>query len=166
MYTCIGNSNAQDATILKVQYQVIGSKAEIKYRGVYIDKDLKYQKQIKTLLSKIVHGYMHICTQEHNSHFIEKIVLNSFAVSHIQFSSVLLANINQNLIKTLEKQLNWAIKICFRRQKFDSSSDIKISLGILLISLLFDCRAATYCHSIMKTKEACLLKFSFYQQQG
>ena len=94
---------------------------------------------------------MHICTQEHNSHFIQKIY---FELSHVQYSSVLLATINQNLITTLEKQLNWAIKACFHRQKFDSSSDLKINFGVLPVSLLFDYRSATYCHSIMNKKSS------------
>ena len=96
---------------------------------------------------------MHICTQEHNSHCIQKIILNSFVLSHVQYSSALIATINQNLITTLEKQLNWAFKACFHRQKFDSSSDLKMNLGILPISLLFDYKAATYCYCIMNKKK-------------
>ena len=102
---------------------------------------------------------MHICTQERNSYCIQKIILISFFLSHVQYSSVLLATINQNLIATPEKQLNSAFKACFHTQKFDSSSDLKMNLGILPISLLFDCRVATYCHSILN--KTCLLKLSF-----
>ena len=76
----------------------------------------------------------------------KKNILNSFVLSQVRYSSVLLATINQILITTLGKQLNWAIKACFHRQKFESSSDLKMNLRILPISLLFDCRAATYCH--------------------
>ena len=95
-----------------------------------------------------------MCTQEQNSHCIQKSILNSFFLSHVQYSSVLIATINQNLITTLKKQLNWAIKACFHWQKFDSSSDLKMNIGILPILLnLFDYRAATYCHSIMNKKK-------------
>ena len=60
----------------------------------------------------------------------------------------------KKIITTLEKQLNWAIKpTFFHRQKFDSSSDLKINHCILLISLLFDCGTATYLHSIMNKKK-------------
>ena len=83
----------------------------------------------------------------------KKLILNSFVLSHVQHSSVLLATINQNLITTLEKQLNWAIKARFHTQKFDSSSDLKMKLGILPISLPFDYRANTYIHDIMKKKK-------------
>ena len=80
---------------------------------------------------------MHICTQEHSSHCIHKTYFELFGLSHVQYSSVLLATMNQNLIITLEKQLNWAIKACFHRQKFDSSSDLKMKLGILPVSFFF-----------------------------
>ena len=71
---------------------------------------------------------MHICSQKHNSRCIQKTILNSFVLSHVQYYSVLLPTINLNFITTLEKQLNWAIKSCFHRQKFDSSSDLEMNL--------------------------------------
>ena len=51
-----GSSNPQDETTLKVGDKLISSKAEIKYLGVYIEKDLKYQKQVKIVLSKMAQG--------------------------------------------------------------------------------------------------------------
>ena len=49
-----------------------------------------------------------------------KILLNSVVISHLQHSAVLLSSISKNLLKTLEKQLNWAVKDC-HFQRFDSS---------------------------------------------
>ena len=153
-FIIFGSSNPHDETTLKVGDKLISSKAEIKYLGVNIDKDLKYQKQVKILLSKMAQGIKCIYALRNIIPTgYKKIILNAFVLSHVQYSSVLLATINQNLITTLGKQLNWAIKACFHRQKFDSSSDLKMNLGILPISLLFDYRAATYCHSIMNKKK-------------
>ena len=153
-FIIFGSSNPQDETTLKVGEKLISSKAEIKYLGIYIDKDLKYQKQVKIILSKMAQGIKSIYALRNiiPTVYKKKIILNSFVLSHVQYSSVLFATINQNLITTLEKQLNWAIKACFQRQKFDSSSDLKMNLGLLPISLFFDYRAATYCHSITKKK--------------
>ena len=83
----------------------------------------------------------------------KKTILNSFVRNHVKYFSLLLATINENLITTLENQMKWAIKACFHRQKFDSSSDLKMNLRILPISLLFGYRAATYCHGIMNKKK-------------
>ena len=55
-FIIFGNSNPQDETTLKVGDKLISSKAEIKYLGVYIDKDFKYQNQVKILLSKMAQG--------------------------------------------------------------------------------------------------------------
>ena len=97
---------------------------------------------------KCIYAHMNIIPNT-----FKKVILNYFVLSHVQYSSVLLATMNQNLVTALKKQLNWAIRTCFQRQKFDSFSDLKINLGMLPISLLFDCRAATYCHSIMNRKK-------------
>ena len=46
-------------------------------------------------------------------------LLNSFVISHIyypDYPAVLLNGISQNLITTLEKQLNWDVKTCFNRR--------------------------------------------------
>ena len=144
-------------TTLKVGDKLLSSKPEIKYLGVYIENDLKYQKQVKILLSKKAQGIKCIYTlRDIIPNVYTKIILNSFGLSHIQYSSVLLETINQNLISTLEKQLNWAIKAGFHRQKFDSSSDLKMNIAILPISLLFDYVAATYCHSIVNKRKPAL----------
>ena len=82
---------------------------------------------------------MHICSQIHNPRCIQKTILNSFVLSHVQYYSVLLPTINRNLITTLEKQLNWAIKSCFHRQKFDLSSDLEMNL----VYYLFRCFLVT-----------------------
>ena len=133
-FIIFGSSNPQDKTTLKVGDKLISSKAEIKHLGVYIDKDLKYRKLVNNFLSRMAQGIKCIYAPRNIVPTIyKKLILSSFVLSHVQCSSVLLATINQNLIRTLEKQLNWAIKACFHRQKFDSSSDLKMKLDIIPI---------------------------------
>ena len=50
-------------------------------------------------------------------------LLNALVLSHIQYSSLMLVGIRKNLMITLEKQLNWGIKVCFKRKKYDRSTD-------------------------------------------
>ena len=52
-------------------------------------------------------------------------LLNALVLSHIQYSSLMLVGIRKNLMITLEKQFNWGIKVCFKRKKFDRSTDLK-----------------------------------------
>ena len=79
--------------------------------------------------------------------FPEKIrilLLNALVVSQLQYSSVLLNGIAQNLKTTLEKQLNCGIKAIFYKNKFDSSSDIKIEHKILSLQSLLDLKMNCY----------------------
>ena len=54
------------------------------------------------------------------------LVLNALVISHLLYSAVLLNGINNNLIRSLEKQLSWVLRACFQRKKYDSSLDLKI----------------------------------------
>ena len=54
------------------------------------------------------------------------LTLNALAISHLHYSTVLVYEINNNLIRSLEKQLSWGVKACFQRKKYDSSLDLKI----------------------------------------
>ena len=44
-------------------------------------------------------------------------LLNPLVLSQIQHLAILLNGISQNLITSLEKQLSWAVKVCFNRNK-------------------------------------------------
>ena len=54
------------------------------------------------------------------------LLLNALVISHLHYSSVILNGITENLLTTLGKQLSWAVKACFNRNKLDHSSDLKI----------------------------------------
>ena len=43
-------------------------------------------------------------------------------ISHLHYSAILLGGIRDNLITILEKQLNWGIKACFNRTKYERLS--------------------------------------------
>ena len=57
-------------------------------------------------------------------------LLNALALSHIQNSSLMLVGIKTNLMITLEKQLNWGIKVCFKKT-YDRSTALKIESCLL-----------------------------------
>ena len=70
-------------------------------------------------------------------------ILDSFVISHIHYPAILIG-ISKNLNTTLEKQLNWGVKACFNRGKFDSSSDLTVKHNIFPIRILLDFKAVTY----------------------
>ena len=70
--------------------------------------------------------------------------MNALVLSQIQHPAFLLNGISQNLITSLENQLRWAVKACFNRNKYDSSSDLKIKHSIFPVKLMLEYRSVTY----------------------
>ena len=62
---------------------------------------------------------------------MKKLILNLLVLSQIHYAATIIQSINQNLILTLDRQLNWAVKASFFRKKFDSSRDLKVKHKIL-----------------------------------
>ena len=52
--------------------------------------------------------------------------------------------LKKQLFITLEKQLSWAVKTCFNRKKYDSSSDQKLKHQILRIKFLLEYKVLNY----------------------
>ena len=71
-------------------------------------------------------------------------VLKSLVISHLHYSSILLTGISQNLLTTLEKQLNWAVKSCVLRNKLESAHDPSIGHKILSIRHFLDYKSIYY----------------------
>ena len=66
------------------------------------------------------------------------IIMNALVLSNLRYSSIILNSITQTLVASLDQQLNWAIKSCFNRRKFDSSRDLKVQYRVLPIRYFLD----------------------------
>ena len=60
-------------------------------------------------------------------------LLESLVVSHIQYSSLLLTSATEQSIGRLNRQLNWAIKVCHGRGKYDHVTQLRLTCGVLPI---------------------------------
>ena len=56
-------------------------------------------------------------------------------MSHLNYSAVLLTAISESMLGSLEKQLNWGIRVCFSRNKFSRVNDLKLKFDILPVKL-------------------------------
>ena len=86
---------------------MIKQKESVQYLGVYLDRNLDYQAEVKNILRKMACSnktiyYIRALLPKKSRIFL----LNALVISHLQYSSVLLNGISQSLISTLEKQLN------------------------------------------------------------
>ena len=98
---------------IQVDGETISPSNHVKYLGVFLDQNLNYQAEVKSLLMKMACGIETIYSVR--DLFPEKtrsLLLNALVISHLQYSSVLLNGIIENLLTTLEKQLSWAVKAC------------------------------------------------------
>jgi hypothetical protein len=63
------------------------------------------------------------------------ILLHALVLSHFNYSCHLFTSINAALLDSIEKQLNWALKACYFKKKFDSASELKRKSKILPIKM-------------------------------
>ena len=135
------NSSIKNAT-LKVGDYLIKQKDSVKYFGVYLDRNLNYQAEVKNILRKMACSIKTIYyVRDFPPEKTRLFLLNALVISHLQYSSVLLNGISQSLISTLEKQLNWGVKACFNRCKMDSAQDLRIKHGIISVRKTLDMNA-------------------------
>ena len=101
-------------------------KKVVKYLGVHIDCNLSFDEEIKNVLRKMAVGIKVIYSIKNI--FPEKTrsaLLNALALSHMHYSIVLFSGLKKSLRVKLNKQLNWGIKACFNRTKFDRTTDLQ-----------------------------------------
>ena len=79
-------------------------KTQTKYLGASIDNELKYQTEVKNLLSKIAQIVK--CLYNLRECLPKKllpVMINSLSISTLQYPAVLSSTIDNNLIVTVEK---------------------------------------------------------------
>ena len=99
---------------LHVKDQIIKHSNSVKYLGIFLDQNITFQDEVKIILQKMSCRIK--CLYSIRDLFSEQtrlMLLNALVVSHLQYSAILLTRISENLMTTLEKQPNWAIKACF-----------------------------------------------------
>ena len=77
-------------------------------------------------------------------------LLNALVLSHLHYPIVLFSGPKKSLRVTLNKQLNWGIKSCFNRTKFDRITDLKIKHKILSVEYLIKYRVFIYFIKLLK----------------
>ena len=117
----------------------------MKYLGIHLDQSLTFEVEIRNILKQMACGIKTLYTVKS---FLPQVVcpklLNALVVSQLQHPAIRLNGISQNLITSLEEQLSWAVKACFNRNKYGSSSDLKIKHSIFPIKLMLEYRSVTY----------------------
>ena len=129
--------------VMSVNNDIIKQVTEAKYLGVIIDKNLCFEREVKRVLQKMAIGIKTIYKiRDYLPQVTRILLLQSLVLSHFQYSSILLTGISQELLNSLEKQLNWGLKACFFKSMRDSATALKLSSKILPIKNQISIRCA------------------------
>ena len=119
--------------------------------GVHIDCNISFDEEIKNVIRKMAADIKFIYSIKNT--FPEKTrssLMNAIVLSHLHCPFVLLSGLKKSLRVTLNKQLNWGIKACFNRTKFDRTTDLKIKHKILTVDYLLKYRLIIYFIKLLK----------------
>ena len=112
--------------------EVIKPAHACQYLGVQIDSKLTFENHLNSILSKMANAIRSLYFIRNQIPLKVKIdVFKSVVFSHLSFSGVFLQTLTVKNINRINRQINWGIKICYFRQKFDHSHDLLIKNRIL-----------------------------------
>ena len=58
-------------------------------------------------------------------------LFKSLVLSHLTFSALFFQNLNFSAMQRINRQINWGIKVCYMRKKFERSTDLLVKSDIL-----------------------------------
>ena len=107
--------------------EVIKPAHACRYLGVQIDSNLTFENHLNTVLSKMANAIRSLYLVRNQIPLKVRIdVFKSVVLSHLSFSGVFLQTHTVKNINRINRQINWGIKVCYFRQKFDHSIDLLI----------------------------------------
>ena len=110
--------------------EVIKSAHACRYLGVQIDSILTFENHLNSVLSKMANAIRSLYLVRNQIPLKVRIdVFKSVVLSHLSFSGVFLQTLTVK--NRINRQINWGIKVCYLRQKFDHSFDLLIKDRIL-----------------------------------
>ena len=96
-----------------------------RYLGVIIDRELTYQNQLNKVISKMASGIRSLYLVRYQVPLKTRINLfKSLVLSHLDFSAIFFENLPSYSIDIINKQINWVMKVCFMKTKYDTARDL------------------------------------------
>ena len=107
------------------------------YLVIQIDRNLSFEEQLNKILKKMAHAIRSICLiRDQLPPNARILLLESLVLSHLSFSAIFFLNLSAKNLKRLNRQINWGIKVCFLRQKYDKTRDLLIQTKTLPADLI------------------------------
>ena len=79
-------------------------------------------------------------------------VLKSLVLSHLSFTGVYLQTLSAKNTHRINRQINWGIKVCYMRRKFDPCRDILLKSHVLQAELIISKFSILKLHTDLKQR--------------
>ena len=110
------------------------TKKNLQISCFQIDRNLSFDKQLNKTLKKMAHA-IRLIYLRHQIPLTARILLKSLVLSHLSFSAIF-QNLSAKNLKRLNRQINWGIKVCFLRKKYEKARDLLIQTKTLPAELI------------------------------
>ena len=115
--------------------EVLTTEKSCRYLGIQIDRNLSFDEQLNTTLKKMAHAIRSIYLIRHQIPLNARI-LHLKSPSHLSFSAIFFENLSAKNLKRLNRHINWGIKVCFLRKKYDKARDLLVQTKTLPAELI------------------------------
>ena len=110
---------------------LIKSAESCRYLGIHLDSNLTFEAHLNVVLKKIADAIRSLClVRNHIPLEVRLQVFKSLVLSRLSFSGVYLQTLSAKNILRINRQINWGIKVCYMRRKFDHCRDILLKTHV------------------------------------
>ena len=116
---------------------LIKSAESCRYLGIHLDSKMTFEAHLIVILKKMAAAIRSLyLVRNHLPLEVRLQVLKSLVLSHLSFSGVYLQTLSAKYIQRINRQINWGIKVCYMRRKFDHIRDILLKSHVLPAELI------------------------------
>ena len=128
---CVSKENENFNPIVH-RGQEIKPQSHCRYLGIMIDSKLNFHVQLNKVLSNMATAIRSIHLIRYRLPLKARLMLfKSLVLSHLTFSALFFKNMKFSAMQRINRQINWGIKVCYMRKKFDRSTDLLVKSNTL-----------------------------------
>ena len=124
-----------------------------RYLGIMIDSKLNFHVQLNKVLSNMATAIRSIYLIRYRLPLKARLMLfKSLVLSHLTFSALFFQNLKFSEMQRINRQINWGIKVCYMRKKFERSTDLLVKSNNLPAELLISQMSVSKLNDILLLK--------------
>ena len=132
---CVSKENENFDLVFRGQE--IKPQSHCRYLGIITDSKLNFHVQHNKVLSNMATAIRSIYLLRYQLPLKARLMLfKSLVLSHLTFNALFFQNLNFSAMQRINRQINWGIKVCYMRKKFERSTDLLVKSDIWPAELL------------------------------